>query len=85
MTESRRTFTLINSKWDEPHHLIFLIEQWARFKYPLKNITDHNLDKKKVNPIYWIWEEDKINRSAVAIKDSSKNKKMNKFKLLISK
>ena len=50
--EGNRKFTLINPKWDEPHHVIFLIEPWVHCKYQLELITGQNLEKREV--LLWV-------------------------------
>ena len=97
MIEGSRKFTLINPKWDEPHHVIFLNRAMGALQIPigtyhrsesgkkgsivLNQATRDNLfdqtkeflpislrSNKKLrkamhaNPVYWIWEEERIKR-----------------------
>ena len=108
--EGSRTFTLINPKWDEPHHVIFLNRPMGALQIPkdtyhrsqsgeegsivLNQATrDESFDPKKefapvsirsqkqlrkareINPVYWIWQENKIKR--ISVKGSSIKKKWN--------
>ena len=46
--EGGQKFNIINPNWDEPYHVIFLIEQWVLFKYQLELITDQNQGERVV-------------------------------------
>ena len=110
--QGNRTFTLINPKWDEPHHVIFLNRAMGALQIPIgtyhrsesekegsivlnQATRDESFDPKKefapvsirsqkqlrkareTNPVYWIWQENKIKR--ISVKGSSIKKKWNSF------
>ena len=101
--EGNRTFTLINPKWDEPHHVIFLNRPMGALQIPIgtyhrsqsgkegsivlnQATRDETFDPKKefspislrtnkelrrareLEPVYWIWTEDKIKKITVDLK-----------------
>ena len=109
--QGNRTFTLINPKWDEPHHIIFLNRPMGALQIPIGTYhrsqsgiggsivlnqanRDEDFDPKKefspvslrsnnelreareINPVYWIWKENKIEKLKFDDKDSSIKKKI---------
>ena len=118
--EGSRIFTLLNPKWDEPHHVIFLNRHMGALQIPIgtyhrsesgqegsivlnQATRDEMFDPKKefspvslrsnnqlkkaraVNPVYWIWEEDKIKRVRIDSEDNSLKNRVNQFKSILSK
>ena len=109
--EGHRTFTLINPKWNEPHHVIFLKKAMGALQIPIgtyhrsqsgkegsivlnQATRDEIFDPKKeflpvslrankqlrtareANPVYWIWEEDKIKRITLNSENSYLNERI---------
>ena len=97
---------MINPRWDDPHHVIFLSRPMGALEIPIgtyhrsqsgkegsivlnqatrdgvfdpiKEFSPVSLNSNKelrrarqVNPVYWIWAEDKIKRISLSSEESS--------------